>query len=64
MAIVSSRIINRRFSTFVKNTVYDRVFDYVYGDVNDLETDAEIIDADEKALKTDVQSDFPGSSQP
>ena len=54
MAIVNSRIINRRFSTFVKNTVYDRVFDYVYGDVNDLETDAEIIDADDKALKADV----------
>ena len=35
------------FSIWSKNTVYDRVFNYVYGDVNDVES-AEIIDADEK----------------
>ena len=35
------------FSIWSKNTVYDRVFNYVYGDINDVES-AEIIDLDEK----------------
>ena len=43
------------FSIWSKNTVYDRVFNYVYGDVNDVES-AEIIDADEKAQPAGEQS--------
>ena len=50
------------FSILSKNTVYDRVFDYVYGDVNDVET-AEIIDADEKAEVKSVEKSAEGHSQ-
>ena len=45
-----------------KNTVYDRVFDYVYGDVNEIESNA-IIDADEKAEVKSVERSAEGNSQ-
>ena len=50
------------FSNLSKNTVYDRVFDYVYGDVNEVET-AEIIDADEKAEVKSIERSAGGDSQ-
>ena len=50
------------FSRPSKNTVYDRVFDYVYGDVNEIESNA-IIDADEKAEVKSVERSAEGNSQ-
>ena len=55
-------LIHSIFSILTKNTVYDRVFDYVYGDVNEVET-AEIIDADEKAEVKSVERSAEGHSQ-